>query len=126
MRLAGMIVGAWVALVFIANAPAQGAGEATIKIVSKTGIHAFVVELATNEAERSRGLMFRKKLPRCHGMLFDFEQDRPVAFWMRNTYLSLDMISSPGAAVSCALRKMPSRSRTASSPPALRFAPCLK
>ncbi len=36
--------------------------------------------------------MFRKELPEGRGMLFDFEQDRPVAFWMHNTYISLDMI----------------------------------
>lgn len=59
-------------------------------------MHAFSVELATNEAERSRGLMFRKELPEGHGMLFDFEQDQPVSFWMHNTYISLDMIFIAG------------------------------
>ena len=68
------------------------AAEATLEIVSKTGVHAFSVELATNDAERSRGLMFRKELPDGHGMLFDFERDQPVSFWMHNTYISLDMI----------------------------------
>jgi uncharacterized membrane protein (UPF0127 family) len=86
-----MIVAAWTTLVFIANVPVQARGEATIKIISKIGVHAFAVELATNDTERSKGLMFRKKLPDGRGMLFDFEQDRPVAFRMRNTYLSLDM-----------------------------------
>jgi uncharacterized protein len=76
----------------LAVAPAQAAGETTIDIVSKSGVHAFDVELATNDAERERGLMFRKELPEGHGMLFDFVQDRPVAFWMHNTYISLDMI----------------------------------
>ncbi len=68
------------------------AAEATLEIVSKTGVHAFTVELATNDAERSRGLMFRKELPDGHGMLFDFEREQPVSFWMHNTYISLDMI----------------------------------
>ncbi len=63
-----------------------------IEIVSKTGVHAFSVELATDDAERERGLMFRKELPEGHGMLFDFHEDQPVAFWMHNTYISLDMI----------------------------------
>jgi uncharacterized protein len=72
--------------------PAQGAGEVTLEIVSKTGVHAFAVELAIDEAERARGLMFRKELPEGRGMLFDFERDQPVAFWMHNTYISLDMI----------------------------------
>ena len=36
--------------------------------------------------------MFRKELPEGQGMLFDFKRDQPVAFWMHNTYISLDMI----------------------------------
>jgi len=55
-------------------------------------VHAFAVELATTDAERERGLMFRKELPDGQGMLFDFQRDQPVAFWMHNTYLSLDMM----------------------------------
>jgi uncharacterized protein len=84
------------ALAVCALAPAQAAGVETLEIVSKNGVHAFSVELATNEAERARGLMFRKELPEGHGMLFDFEHDQPVSFWMHNTYLSLDMIFISG------------------------------
>jgi uncharacterized membrane protein (UPF0127 family) len=73
-------------------APVLAAGQATVDIVSKSGVHAFSVELATNDAERARGLMFRKELPEGHGMLFDFDRDQPVSFWMHNTYLPLDMI----------------------------------
>jgi uncharacterized membrane protein (UPF0127 family) len=73
-------------------APAYAAGEAALEIVTKTGVRAFTVELATNDAERERGLMYRKELPEGRGMLFDFQHDRPVAFWMRNTYIPLDMI----------------------------------
>jgi uncharacterized protein len=83
-------------LAFGSVAPAQAAGAATIEIVSKTGVHAFAVELATDDAERSRGLMFRKELPEGRGMLFDFEHDQPVSFWMHNTYISLDMIFISG------------------------------
>lgn len=72
--------------------PAQAAGNATIEIVSSTGVHAFSVELATTDAELTRGLMFRRELPEGHGMLFDFGRDQPVSFWMHNTYISLDMI----------------------------------
>jgi uncharacterized protein len=75
-----------------ATAPAQAAGQATLEIVTKGGVRAFTVELATNDAERERGLMFRKELPEGHGMLFDFHEERPVAFWMHNTYIPLDMI----------------------------------
>lgn len=75
-----------------ALAPARAGGQATIEIVSKNGVHPFSVELATNDAERARGLMFRKSLPEGQGMLFDFKRDLPVSFWMHNTYISLDMI----------------------------------
>jgi len=78
------------------DAPAQAAGEATIEIAGKSGVHAFAVELATNDAERERGLMFRKELPEGRGMLFEFDVERPVAFWMHNTYIPLDMIFIAG------------------------------
>ena len=84
-----MLIGVFASLGVPTSAPAA---EATLEIVSKTGVHAFAVELATNDAERSRGLMFRKELPEGRGMLFDFEREQPVSFWMHNTYIPLDMI----------------------------------
>jgi uncharacterized protein len=71
---------------------AQAAGQATIEIVSKSGVHAFSVKLAIDDAERERGLMFVKQLPDGQGMLFDFQRDQQVSFWMHNTYIPLDMI----------------------------------
>jgi uncharacterized protein len=73
-------------------APAQAAGTDTIEIVSSSGVHAFQVELATTEPEREKGLMFRRDLPDGTGMLFDFQHDQQVSFWMHNTYLPLDML----------------------------------
>jgi uncharacterized membrane protein (UPF0127 family) len=91
MRYAvGFLVGAYVLVA--ALAPAHASGQGTLEIVSASGVHAFSVELATNDQERERGLMFRKELPQGQGMLFDFEHDQPVAFWMHNTYIPLDMI----------------------------------
>jgi uncharacterized protein len=52
----------------------------------------FDVELALNDAERARGLMFREKLGPYDGMLFDFHQEAPVSFWMKNTLIPLDMV----------------------------------
>ncbi len=72
--------------------PAQAAGKATLEIITRTGVHPFAVELATSDAERARGLMFRNELPEGQGMLFDFEHEQPVSFWMHNTYIPLDMI----------------------------------
>jgi uncharacterized membrane protein (UPF0127 family) len=52
----------------------------------------FEVELALNDAQRSRGLMYRKQLGAFEGMLFDFYQEMPVSFWMKNTLIPLDMV----------------------------------
>lgn len=52
----------------------------------------FSVEVADDHEERARGLMFRESLPRSAGMLFIYEQPAPLAFWMRNTLIPLDMI----------------------------------
>jgi len=71
---------------------ASAADTQILEIASKSGVHAFAVEMADTPEERARGLMFRKSLPVRQGMLFDFEQDQVVTMWMRNTYISLDMI----------------------------------
>ena len=56
------------------------------------GTARFTVELALDPAEQSRGLMFRESMPRGAGMLFVYDEARPVSFWMRNTLIPLDMI----------------------------------
>lgn len=55
----------------------------------KTG---FSIEIADDGMERSRGLMFRKYLAPDAGMLFVYDRPQPVAFWMKNTLIPLDMI----------------------------------
>ncbi|MCC7542538.1 MAG: DUF192 domain-containing protein [Deltaproteobacteria bacterium] len=50
------------------------------------------VEVAKTPAARQRGLMFRRALPERAGMLFLFERPEHHVFWMRNTYIPLDMI----------------------------------
>ncbi len=49
-------------------------------------------EIADTEELRERGLMFRHIMPPDQAMLFDFGKPRPVAMWMKNTYMSLDML----------------------------------
>jgi uncharacterized membrane protein (UPF0127 family) len=63
-----------------------------LEIVSKSGVHTFAVEMAVTPEEQAKGLMFRRELPEGQGMLFDFHQEQPATFWMKNTYVSLDMI----------------------------------
>lgn len=61
-------------------------------IVSKTRRNTFDVEVMRNDADRARGLMYRRSMAADRGMLFDFERVAPVTMWMKNTYLSLDMV----------------------------------
>lgn len=53
--------------------------------------HRFAVELAVTPAERARGLMFRESLPKNRGMLFVFESEQPLSFWMQNTSIPLSV-----------------------------------
>lgn len=52
----------------------------------------FTVEIADTDELRQRGLMFRQRLAEDRGMLFDFGEPRPVAMWMKNTLIPLDML----------------------------------
>ena len=82
------------ALVFLASNLAAHA-EAPLEpltIDTASGPHRFKVEVMRTEPERERGLMYRKTMPRDHGMLFEYQAEQPVAFWMHNTYLPLDLI----------------------------------
>jgi uncharacterized protein len=63
-----------------------------LEIATKGGVHMFAVEMASTPEEQAKGLMFRRHLPEGQGMLFDFHQEQPTSFWMKNTYVPLDMI----------------------------------
>ncbi|GIV31416.1 MAG: hypothetical protein KatS3mg029_0767 [Saprospiraceae bacterium] len=68
-------------------------GELTF-IDGQTGqpIKTIDIEKAETEQERMQGLMYRSKLSDQQGMLFIFEKAGPQSFWMRNTYIPLDII----------------------------------
>jgi uncharacterized protein len=63
-----------------------------LEITTKSGVRVFAVEMASTPQEQEKGLMFRRELPEGQGMLFDFHQEQPTSFWMKNTYIPLDMI----------------------------------
>jgi uncharacterized membrane protein (UPF0127 family) len=63
-----------------------------LKIETKAGERSFTIEVADDPVERERGLMFREKMDDDHGMLFVFEDQREVGFWMKNTPLPLDLL----------------------------------
>ena len=69
--------------------------EGELTFLSKPGRKKIIhidIEIAGNDYEREKGLMYRHSLPDNAGMLFIFEQSGPLSFWMRNTYISLDII----------------------------------
>ena len=56
------------------------------------------MEIARTDEERAKGLMYRKQLPDGEGMLFVFDRDQQLSFWMKNTVipLSIAFIASDG------------------------------
>ena len=78
--------------ILYASPSAQAASFAPLEIVTKSGVQVFSVEMATTEEEKTTGLMYRKELADGKGMLFDFSPEQQISMWMKNTYISLDMI----------------------------------
>ena len=74
------------------SAPLRAAELQSLTVVTKTRTYDFMVEVALTEADQARGLMYRRELPMGFGMLFGFVREREVSFWMKNTYVSLDII----------------------------------
>jgi len=68
------------------------ANQPSLVLETANGDFTFEVELADTAESRAQGLMFRQELAEDKGMLFDFKEEREVAFWMRNTFIPLDMI----------------------------------
>jgi len=77
----------------IAAAPlAACSDESRAVLHTATGDHVFTVEVVDTPETRAQGLMFRQELAPDAGMLFDFKEERETSFWMRNTFIPLDMI----------------------------------
>lgn len=52
----------------------------------------YKVEIADNDEERARGLMFRDSMESDRGMLFIHDSEEPQAYWMKNTRIPLDIL----------------------------------
>jgi uncharacterized membrane protein (UPF0127 family) len=59
--------------------------------IAPDGAH-LTLELALTDQEKATGLMYRDSLAADHGMLFVFDQDAILTFWMKNTLMPLDMV----------------------------------
>lgn len=73
-------------------AKAQSLPLTPLALVTSKGSFKLQVELADDEQERRTGLMHRSELALDRGMLFDMKRVAPVSFWMRNTFIPLDLL----------------------------------
>ncbi|NBE05967.1 DUF192 domain-containing protein [Paragemmobacter ruber] len=85
----------WLIAAWAAALPGMAAAACAVDRVDLRGPggqQRFTVEVADDDAERARGLMFREQMAMSSGMLFVYDQPRRASFWMRNTLIPLDMI----------------------------------
>ncbi len=68
-----------------------------LEIETADGPRRFAVELAVSPAQQAQGLMFRQFMESDAGMLFVHERERYASMWMKNTYLTLDMLFIDGS-----------------------------
>ena len=64
----------------------------TLALVTGASEHIIQVEITSTPEEKAMGLMFRTSLADDAGMLFPYAPPQEATMWMRNTYISLDMI----------------------------------
>lgn len=83
----------WVLVSLVLTAPVQaGMRKEPLSIVTASGRHTFTVEITESETDKAMGLMFRRSLDKRGGMLFGYPREFEITMWMKNTYISLDMI----------------------------------
>lgn len=76
----------------IAGQPQLNLPVEWITVDSTDGPRRFKVQVATKWSQQEKGLMFRKAMPPDEGMLFDFHQPSMQSFWMKNTFIPLDIL----------------------------------
>ena len=72
-------------------APVFPQAPVTVQRQDGTQIH-YMMDIATTQAQQEYGLMYRKSLPDDYAMLFVWNEDAPLNMWMKNTFVSLDML----------------------------------
>jgi uncharacterized membrane protein (UPF0127 family) len=91
-RRAGSFVVALALCIGVLASPAEALRREMLKLHTASGVHVINVEVTETEDEKMLGLMFRKHLSDKEGMLFVYDKPREITMWMRNTYISLDMV----------------------------------
>ena len=87
-----------VTLVLLLAIAHTGCGDNLDTVVLEIGGNSIFCEIARTMEEQAKGLMLRKSLPEDHGMLFIYESDRRLSYWMKDTRipLSIAYISAEG------------------------------
>jgi len=70
----------------------SGLAQVPLTVSGPGGSHRFTVEVARTAAEQARGLMYRRSLGPDRGMIFPLAQPEQATFWMKDTYIPLDLI----------------------------------
>ncbi len=80
-----------------------------LRVETARGSHPFTAWIAADDETRAHGLMYVRELPPAQGMLFVFEQPQYASFWMKNTYVPLDLIfiAADGRVVNVAANAKP-------------------
>ena len=97
--------------------------DVLIVVASKHACYRFDIYLALTSAQRARGLMHVREMPATTGMLFVYEYDDILSMWMKNTYISLDIlfIRADGTVASIARETEPLSLRSIASDEPVRF-----
>ncbi len=80
-------LGVWLVALLLLSGCATASGQWV-----EVGGARYQVEIADNDEERARGLMFREQMDTGHGMLFVHDSEEPQAYWMKNTKIPLDIL----------------------------------
>lgn len=84
-----------VALILLAGLlvePADAMRRSKLTLQTAQGAHVIDIEIVTTPAEQQMGLMFRRSVPEKTGMLFVYAGPQEITMWMKDTYVSLDMV----------------------------------
>ncbi|MGO1003916.1 DUF192 domain-containing protein [Lysobacter sp. CA196] len=81
-----------VCLSLLVSGCASDAGESWVELAG----HRYTVEVAANDESRARGLMFRDEMAADRGMVFVHDREQPLAYWMKNTRIPLDILYFDG------------------------------
>ena len=91
--ISALVIGLWLLVMPATAQNPQDFASSEIELAGTTGGNlVIVVEFASDEAQRRRGLMYREELPAGTGMLFIYQGEGMRAFWMKNTLIPLDMV----------------------------------